>query len=466
MIVVDIPGKSIEVVLAGAVATTQLPFVVNYTNVSREGRKSIGSTDGTTNSTTAVTILAAASSGARREVESISLYNADSGSVTATIRINNNSTTRIVVKVVLATLDHLIYTAAAGWFVMTSAGFIKSTLTATNLDDLGDVAITSPTTSSILIYDGTNFIDSTATYLNTMTANRVFYASATNVMGTAAGLTFDGTTLTAHTLMVSTGALTVSLATDSTSISTGAAIVAGGVGITKALWVGGLANIAGAVTLQSTLALANTLTLTNASTAEIKVVRGSVSLGILQSSTRTQVGTTTNDSWALAVNSADSLVVLSTGITIPGTLGVTGIITATAGTYIGAAAAANQIDDASNGAGSTTLYIGNATITVSSDERLKRNIKPLEDGLSIVKALLPVEYDQDEERPFGDVEHYVGFGARHTHKIAPWSVHTQGDTGLPWKMRQEFLMAPVVRALQQLVEKVAALEERNALRPL
>ena len=248
--------------------------------------------------------------------------------------------------------------------------------------------------------------------------------------------------------------------TDSTAITNGAIQTDGGLGVTKALWVGGLANIAGAVTLQSTLALANTFTLTNASTAEIKVVRGSVSLGILQSSTRTQVGTTTNDSWALAVNSADSLVVLSTGITIPGTLGVTGIITATAGTYIGAAAAANQIDDASNGAGSTTLYIGNATITVSSDERLKRNIKPLEDGLSIVKALLPVEYDQDEERPFGDVEHYVGFGARHTHKIAPWSVHTQGDTGLPWKMRQEFLMAPVVRALQQLVEKVAALEAR------
>ena len=220
MIVVDIPGKSIEVVLAGAVSATQLPFVVNYTNTSREGRKSIGSTNGTTNNTTAVTILAAPSSGARREAESISLYNADTGSATVTIRINDNSTTRIIVKVVLATLDHLIYTAAAGWFVMTSAGFIKSTLTATNLDDLGDVAITSPATSSILIYDGTNFIDSTATYLNTLTANRVLYASATNVLGTAAGLTFDGTTLTAHTATVSTGSLTVTGGTVTTGATT------------------------------------------------------------------------------------------------------------------------------------------------------------------------------------------------------------------------------------------------------
>ena len=249
--------------------------------------------------------------------------------------------------------------------------------------------------------------------------------------------------------------------TDSTAITNGAIQTDGGLGVTKALWVGGLANIAGAVTLQSTLALANTFTLTNASTAEIKVVRGSVSLGILQSSTRTQVGTTTNDSWALAVNSADSLVVLSTGITIPGALVVTGIITATAGVYIGAAAAANQIDDASNGAGSTTLYIGNAAITVISDERLKRNMKPLADGLSIIKALAPIEYDQDEGRPFGDVGHYAGFGARHSHKIVPWAINTQGDTGLPWQMRQEFLMAPAVRAIQQLAEKVAALEARQ-----
>ena len=158
---------------------------------------------------------------------------------------------------------------------------------------------------------------------------------------------------------------------------------------------------------------------------------------------------------------SNSLSIVGRAVTIPGALGVTGIITATAGVYIGAAAAANQIDDASNGAGSTTLYIGNAAITVTSDERLKRNMKPLADGLSIIKALAPIEYDQDEGRPFGDVGHYAGFGARHSHKVAPWSVNTQGDTGLPWQMRQEFLMAPVVRAIQQLTEKVAALEARQ-----
>lgn len=48
------------------------------------------------------------------------------------------------------------------------------------------------------------------------------------------------------------GVATAANATDATSITTGGLIASGGLGIAKALWVGGLANIAGAVTLQST----------------------------------------------------------------------------------------------------------------------------------------------------------------------------------------------------------------------
>lgn len=131
------------------------------------------------------------------------------------------------------------------------------------------------------------------------------------------------------------------------------------------------------------------------------------------------------------------------------------------GIYIGADSTNNLLDDASTGAGTATLYIGNASINVTSDEHLKSNIKPLADGLSIIKALAPIEYDQDRERPFGHVRHYVGFGARHSYKVAPWAVHTQGDTGLPWQMRQEFLMAPAVRAIQQIEERLTVLEARQ-----
>ena len=143
-------------------------------------------------------------------------------------------------------------------------------------------------------------------------------------------------------------------------------------------------------------------------------------------------------------------------------MGTSGLNFLSSGVRIGADSSNNLIDDASNGAASTTLYIGNASINVTSDERLKHNRVPLKDGLGIVRALLPIEFDQDEARPWGSVQHYVGFGARHSHKIAPWSVNTQGDTELPWQMRQEFLMAPAVRAIQQIDERLAALEAQLA----
>jgi len=61
------------------------------------------------------------------------------------------------------------------------------------------------------------------------------------------------TTLTGAATLA--GALVSDATTDSTSITTGAIQTDGGLGVAKALWVGGLANIAGAATLQSTLAV-------------------------------------------------------------------------------------------------------------------------------------------------------------------------------------------------------------------
>lgn len=69
----------------------------------------------------------------------------------------------------------------------------------------------------------------------------------------------DGLEGAAYAVLANANAFTD--ATDATSISTGAIKTAGGLGITKALWVGGLANIAGAVTLQSTLDVTGAATL-------------------------------------------------------------------------------------------------------------------------------------------------------------------------------------------------------------
>lgn len=78
------------------------------------------------------------------------------------------------------------------------------------------------------------------------------------------------------------GILAVTNDTDSTSISTGSITTAGGVGITKALWVGGLANVAGVTTLA------------NATDSSSSTTGGTIISGGVGIAKKLYVGTTAN----------------------------------------------------------------------------------------------------------------------------------------------------------------------------
>src|SRR3990167_8658875 len=314
MIVINTPNKSFEVVLADAITTTQLAWIVHYEHISTENQQTLNSANGATNSTTAVTVLSAPQAGSRKSINSFSLYNADTVTATATIRLNDNSTMRTIVKVALLTGDHLIYTSASGWYVLSSDGYIKSTFSVTVLDDLSDVIFTSPATGATIIYDGVNWVDGQLDLADNdaktgilPTANggtgiayftaagptvvRVytFPDAAATIARTDAGQTFTGvnvftspdiiTSITtastsftafagATTLLTiggtgATASLFAPSTLDATSSITGAIRTSGGLSAAKALWVGGLANVAGAVTLQSTLNVAGGSTFNN-----------------------------------------------------------------------------------------------------------------------------------------------------------------------------------------------------------
>ena len=77
--------------------------------------------------------------------------------------------------------------------------------------------------------------------------------------GLSTAITKDGQTTTTARIPFAAG-INSSSATDSTNTSTGSIITSGGVGVAKALYVGTTANVAGAVTLQSTLGVTGVAT--------------------------------------------------------------------------------------------------------------------------------------------------------------------------------------------------------------
>ena len=113
MIILGTSTSSLEVVLTGAAATTELPWVAHWLDVTTADQSltTLSETDGVTIGATGVTIVASPSAGHTRTLKSFTLFNADTTGAIATVRYNNNGTTRVIVKPLLATGDTLEYSS-------------------------------------------------------------------------------------------------------------------------------------------------------------------------------------------------------------------------------------------------------------------------------------------------------------------------------------------------------------------
>lgn len=142
------------------------------------------------------------------------------------------------------------------------------------------------------------------------------------------------------------------------------------------------------------------------------------------------------------------------------------------------------IDDATQGSGTTTHYIGNQTITTSSDMRVKDDISDWQgSALSLFRQAHLVEFTYN--LPGGGPQHtgygpnargrYVGFLAQEMIDWAPWAINAgagkdcpQCSQGLPcrneshafWHVQYDHLVPLVVRGLQEIDQRIAALEAR------
>ena len=158
-----------------------------------------------------------------------------------------------------------------------------------------------------------------------------------------------------------------------------------------------------------------------------------------------------------------------------------GTIFSGSGYRVGADNTNSLIDDASTGAGTATLYIGNAAITVSSDIRAKRDIRsfPRAEALDILRQAKGIKFRYDPEA-IGDTGSlngpssrgdYIGFTAQDMYKWAPWAINTQGaehdslalagkaspEHPLMWQVEYQHLVPLTVLGIQALEAKVDSL---------
>jgi len=128
MIILDTTTKSLQIVLAGAVTTSQLPWSATYVdvNTSTFAGSAASASDGVTNGGTAVTMVAAPGASTSRTIKAFQVQNKDTASATVTIIYNDNSTLRNIFVAILAVGDNLIYEDGQGFQVIDKNGNLKT----------------------------------------------------------------------------------------------------------------------------------------------------------------------------------------------------------------------------------------------------------------------------------------------------------------------------------------------------
>jgi Chaperone of endosialidase len=97
-------------------------------------------------------------------------------------------------------------------------------------------------------------------------------------------------------------------------------------------------------------------------------------------------------------------------------------------------------------------------LVCTSDERLKKNIKPMGDGLTQIMALRPVHFNWNAEST--DTPGHPGFIAQQVQQVIPEVVSTDPTTGL-LSIGYSDLVPAVVSAMHQMETEITTLHEQN-----
>ena len=278
----------------------------------------------------------------------------------------------------------------------------------------------------------------------------------------------------------------------STGLSLGSLALSAGAATVTTLTASGVISKTNSAATQSQF-MSVTGSTTSATYAQLSNTGGAAIFGLENSagtavitggtSYSTYIGTQNTTSLHLISNGIVGLTLASGGaVTIPGTLGVTGATTlnsassrAVDGLRIGADSTNNLIDDASTGAGTAALYIGNAQITAVSDIRLKVGIRNTSrDAMALVRQFRVVDHGWNDpsDMAIRNRNHrglWMGMIAQEAVKIAPWLVNAPDPkcpiclAGRPchahpsnWQIDYPYAVPLLVRALQQIDQRLTA----------
>ena len=126
--VVNSTNETIELLLGASVAATQADFSCVFDEIT-PNTVTPSETNGSSNNTTAVTLVGSPPSGNARQVREVMVINRDTANITATIRYNNTSITRTLFKATLQIGDCISYNIETGWKVTDANGLIELSTT-------------------------------------------------------------------------------------------------------------------------------------------------------------------------------------------------------------------------------------------------------------------------------------------------------------------------------------------------